>query len=220
MSFFLNYSAEDYEYLLTPAGYVLLTLIMLLVLLSTHFIERKKTPKMSTKSLVYCSAAMALATVTSFIKFGSLPFGGSITLFSMFFVCFIGYLYGPTIGITTGIAYGLLQLVVEPYIFHPLQVILDYPLAFGCLGLSGFFMSKKHGLAIGYVVAVIGRYLCHVVSGYLFFAEYAPENMNPFVYTLYYNATYLVPELILTLILLFIPAVMKGLGQVKKMATE
>lgn len=66
----------------------------------------------------------------------------------------------------------------------------------------------------------MGRYICHVVSGYVFFAEYAPEGMNPMLYTLGYNCTYILPEMIATVILVSIPAVMKALNQVKKMALE
>lgn len=218
MSYFLTYSAEDYEYILTPAGYIALTVILAAVLLSILAFGRKKDMRTNTKQLVFCAVAMALAMITSYIKFGSLPFGGSITLFSMFFISFVGYLYGPSVGITTGLAYGILQLITEPYIYHPLQVLLDYPLAFGMLGLAGFFCAKKHGLVTGYVVGVFGRYLCHVLSGYIFFADYAPEGMNPLLYTLGYNATYLVPELAATVVILFVPAVIKGLGRVKAMA--
>lgn len=169
------------------------------------------------KKMVFCASAMALATVTSFIKFTALPFGGSITLFSMFFICFMGYLYGAKMGLLTGVAYGILQFVLDPYFYMPIQVLLDYPLAFGALGLSGLFYKKKHGLAIGCIVGMMGRYVCHVISGYVFFAEYAPEGMNPLIYTLVYNLTYILPELIATLVMISVPAVAKGLNQVKRM---
>ena len=183
-------------------------------------LSRKNSKKMSAKQLTFCAVAMALALVTSFIKVASLPMGGSITLFSMFFMCFIGYLYGPKIGIMTGVAYGILQLIIEPYIYAPLQVLLDYPLAFGALGLSGFFSKKKFGLTTGVIVGILGRYICHVISGYVFFASYAPEGMNPMIYTLGYNATYIVPELIATVIVVSLPPVMKALKYVKTMANQ
>ena len=97
-------------------------------------------------------------------------------------------------------------------------MLLDYPLAFGALGISGFFHNKRHGLVMGYTLGVIGRYLCHVISGYVFFAEYAPEGMNPMVYTLGYNLTYILPELIATVAVISIPAVAKAIGQVKTQA--
>ena len=138
----------------------------------------------------------------------------------MLFITIIGYFYGAKTGLITGAAYGVLQLITGPYIYAPLQVLLDYPLAFGALGLSGFFCRRKHGLVIGYIVGVIGRYICHVISGYVFFAEYAPEGMNPMIYTLGYNLTYILPEMIVTAVLLCIPVVAKAIGQVKKQANE
>lgn len=220
MSLFVTYSADDYEYLLTPAGYIALVVIMLLVLAGVFFFNKSSKSQLKTKQLVFSALAMGLGMVTSYLKIADLPFGGSITLFSMFFICFVGYLYGTRVGITTAIAYGILQLIIDPYIFAPVQILLDYPLAFGALGLSGIFSGKKHGLVIGYIVGVFGRYLFHVLSGYIFFASYAPEGMNPLLYTLGYNATYIVPELIATIVILCIPAVSKGLLQVKKIAFE
>lgn len=220
MSFFLTYDAENWEYHLTTPGYVVLVILMVAALVIPIVLSRKNSKKMSAKQLTFCAVAMALALVTSFIKVASLPMGGSITLFSMFFMCFIGYLYGPKIGIMTGVAYGILQLIIEPYIYAPLQVLLDYPLAFGALGLSGFFSKKKFGLTTGVIVGILGRYICHVISGYVFFASYAPEGMNPMIYTLGYNATYIVPELIATVIVVSLPPVMKALKYIKTMANQ
>ena len=220
MSFFLTYDAENWEYHLTTPGYVVLVILMVAALVIPIVLSRKNSKKMCAKQLTFCAVAMALALVTSFIKVASLPMGGSITLFSMFFMCFIGYLYGPKIGIMTGVAYGILQLIIEPYIYAPLQVLLDYPLAFGALGLSGFFSKKKFGLTTGVIVGILGRYICHVISGYVFFASYAPEGMNPMIYTLGYNATYIVPELIATVIVVSLPPVMKALKYVKTMANQ
>ncbi len=93
------------------------------------------TPKVITFSAI----ALALATViATFVKFKG-PFwfnGGSITLFSMLLVCMIGYWYGPVVGLTAAFAYSILQFITGPYVMHPAQVILDYPLAFTALGLS------------------------------------------------------------------------------------
>lgn len=216
MSLFLTYNAEAAEYSLTFAGYAGLVILMILVLLVSSTLSGKGSRQMSAKQLSYCAIAMALAMVTSFIKFASLPFGGSITLFSMFFICFIGYLYGVKIGLMTGVAYGILQLITGPYIYAPVQVLLDYPLAFGALGLSGIFWKSRHGLLKGCILGMAGRYVFHVISGYVFFAEYTPEGLNPVLYAVGYNATYILPELIATLILISVPAVAKALSQVKQ----
>ena len=126
--------------------------------------------KITTKQIVFSAMAIALATVISVaIKLPSLPNGGSTTLFSMLIICLIGYWYGPKVSIIAAIAYGILQFVVGPYVVHPLQVILDYPLAFGSLGLSGFFANSKHGLIKGFLVGATGRFIVHCISGVIFY---------------------------------------------------
>lgn len=220
MSLFATYSAENYEFILTPAGYIALIVIMLLAFSGIFFFRGSSQKQIKTKQLVVSALAMGLAVVASYLKLAHLPFGGSITLFSMFFICFIGTLYGTRIGILAAVAYGLLQLILDPYIYTPVQMLLDYPIAFGALGLSGIFSNKKHGLVLGYVTGVIGRLIFHIISGYIFFASFAPEGMNPFVYTVGYNASYIIPELIATVIVISIPAVSSGLLQIKKMAFE
>ncbi|MDD2979105.1 MAG: energy-coupled thiamine transporter ThiT [Hespellia sp.] len=173
-----------------------------------------------TKKLVFSAMAVALAIITSYLKLFEMPMGGSITLFSMFFICLIGYWYGPAVGIATGIAYGLVQFAIQPYILSIPQVICDYPLAFGALGLSGFFANKKHGLQFGYLLGVFGRFCFAVLSGVVFFASYAPEGMNAFVYSVAYNGSYLGAEAIITVILLSLAPVAKALGNVKVMANQ
>lgn len=99
-------------------------------------------------------------------------------------------------------------------------MLLDYPLAFGALGLAGFFNKKKWGLQIGYVIGVFGRFIFSTISGIVFFASYAPEGMNPILYSLGYQASYLVPEAVITLIIISIPPVAKALARVKQNAVE
>lgn len=223
LSFFAVPADDGYGgiiYHLTPFGYAAILLLMLALILipAALFARRSRGVRFETKQLVFCSAAVALSVVTSFIKVYTFPFGGSITLCSMLFVCLIGYWYGPRISLTTGLAYGLLQLVTGPYIVFPLQVLVDYPLAFGALGLSGFFWNSKHGLIKGYLVGVLGRYVFAVLSGWLFFGAYAWEGWAPLPYSLAYNAAYLVPEAVITLMLLFLPPVKKAMDQVKQFA--
>ena len=175
----------------------------------------------TTKKLVFSAAAIALATVISVvIKLPSLPNGGSVTLFSMLCICLVGYWYGLKTGLTAAVAYGILQFITGPYVVHPAQVLLDYPLAFGALGLAGFFNRKKWGLQIGYIVGVIGRFVFATISGVVFFAAYAPEGMSPLAYSAGYQASYLVPEAIITLIIICIPPVSHALAEVRKRAVE
>ncbi len=211
------YSEVETYYTPTLATNVLLFVLIALILIALAAFSGSKR-KIQVKQLTFSAMAVTLGVVTSFIKFAHLPFGGSITLFSMFFVCLIGYMYGTKVGIMTGIAYGLLQLIIDPMIMHPVQVLLDYPLAFGFLGMTGVFSKVRNGLLKGYILGVFGRYLCHVISGFIFFWMYAPEGMNTMVYSLGYNATYILPEAIATAALLLVPAIQKGLMEVKRMA--
>ena len=202
---------------LTTAGYVLtaVAVFALLILIST-LAGKKKT--VNAKQLAFAAGALALAIVTSYIKLFHLPMGGSVTLFSMFFVTLIGYWYGPTVGLMAGVAYGLLQMILDPYIVSIPQMLIDYPFAFGALGLAGFFSEKKNGMIIGYIVSVLGRFVFSVLSGVIFFGMYAPEGMSPLVYAIVYNGSYLATEAAITIILLCVPAVKKALATVKTQA--
>ena len=147
---------------LTGLGYAVSIIAIIVFLLVAAFIrgkasegKKKEGLKTTTKQLVFCAAAMALAFVTSYLKIFSLPFGGSVTLFSMLFICLIGYWYGPGVGILTGLAYGILQFIQEPYVLSFFQVCCDYILAFAALGLAGVFRNSKHGLLKGYLPSTL-----------------------------------------------------------------
>ena len=202
---------------LTTAGYVL-TAVVIFALLIVISALANKNKKISAKQLAFASVALALATVCSMIKVFELPMGGSITLLSMLFVVLIGYWYGPAVGLMAGVAYGLLELILGPYIISLPQMLVDYPFAFGALGLSGFFSEKKNGLLIGYVVSIIGRFFFAVLSGVIFFGMYAPEGMSPLAYSVAYNGSYIFAEGIITIIILMIPAVRSALATVKTQA--
>ena len=159
------------------------------------------------KSLVLCSILVALAAVLGMIKLLHLPYGGSITLLSMLACTLCGYYCGLAKGLTAGLALGLLNLVLGGYVVHPVQLVLDYFLAFTALGLSGLTFKWKNGLISGYVLGGTGRFICSFLSGYIFFAEYAPEGMNPIVYSLIYNFICFGVEAIITVIILSIPVI-------------
>lgn len=183
--------------------------------------NKKRNTRMYVKTLVFSAVAIALAVVTSFIKLFELPMGGSVTLFSMFFVTLVGYWYGPAKGIIAAVVYGVLQFIFTPYFITVPQVICDYVLAFGALGLSGFFNKMKYGLQIGYLVSIFGRFVFAWLSGVLFFAAYADgSGYAAPVYSLLYNGSYIGLEGIVTLIILFIPPVSKALSHVKNMAVK
>ena len=221
MSLFATKLVDEYgnaTYNLTGLGYGALVALMLVLLILACYLTGDKA-KLKTKHLVFSAVAMALAMITSFLKLFEAPMGGSVTLFSMLFICCIGYWYGLRTGIMTGVAYGLLQLISDPYIISLPQMITDYLLAFGALGLSGIFCNKKNGLIKGYIVGVLGRYFFAFLSGLIFFGMYAEgTGMSAPVYSLAYNGSYLGCEAAITLIVLAIPAVNKAFVRVKQMA--
>ena len=236
MSLFLN--QEDSYYSLTTAGTVFLILVIAVLILLTAFLKNmekdtdiKETEKssssktFSTKQLVFSAAAIALGFITSYIKIIDMPWGGSVTLFSMLFVTLIGYWYGPKIGISAGFAYGILQFIQGGggYILSPLQACMDYILAFAALGLSGFFHNKKSGLIKGYIFAIFIRGLFHTIGGYLYWMDYMPENFPQSlaaIYPIAYNYAYILIEGVLTVIILLLPPVKEAMSRVKRLASE
>jgi thiamine transporter len=216
---FLVLTTEDGGYVPTTAGNIaLFVLVVLLFIAMAAFTGSKE--KLRIRQFTFSTMAVTLAVVFSYLRVGQMPYGGTISFFSMFFICLIGYLYGTKAGIMAGIAYGFLNLMLSPSVYYPVQMLLDYPIAFGCLGLAGIFSKSKNGIFKGYLLGISGRYVAHVLSGVIFFYMYAPEGWNPLVYSLWYNAAYIVPDAIVTIILLLLPPVQTALKQVKKMAVE
>ena len=209
---------------LTTVGIAIVIAVIALLLIVAAIVRHKNATHKSaltTKQLVYSAVAIALAVVCSMIKLFDMPMGGSVTLLSMLFIVLIAYWYGPYVGIMTAVAYGLVQFVLEPIFYTIPQMLLDYPLAFGALGLSGLFSYAKNGLVKGYIAGVLGRYFFAFLSGMIFFGAYAADyGMSAPVYSLVYNGIYLSVEAVLTLIVLYLPPVKKVMGQLKTMATQ
>ena len=163
-------------------------------------ISSTQNSKRNLYSLVLCAILIALSFVLGMVKIIPMPYGGSITLFSMLAATLTGYFCGPKWGLTSGVALGLLNLIIDPVILFPLQVL----------------SNKKNGLYIGYIVAIIGRFICSFLSGFLFFGEYAPEGMNPVWYSFLYNIFYIGGEGVLTLLVLALPPVKNTIFRLKK----
>lgn len=216
-------SGEDASYQLTTLGYAALVLAAFLCIgAAVAFVRGSRTGKsgITTRQLMFSAMAMALATVTSMIKLFEAPMGGSVTLCSMLFIVLIGYWYGPKAGILTGVAYGILQLIIDPYILTLPQMLVDYPLAFGALGMSGFFSGSRYGLQKGYLLGIFGRWVFAFLSGYIFFYYYAWEGWNPAVYSAVYNLSYIGIEGAITLVLISLPPMQSALQAVKKLAVD
>lgn len=171
---------------------------------------------MNTKSrilrLTESAVMIALATVLSNVKFIEMPMGGSITAFSMLPIALIAYRYGVKWGTFTGAVYGLMQMMLGMHnlkygtsVWAVLVIILfDYLVAFGVLGAGGLFRKRiknqAFALAAGSVVAGLLRFGCHFISGWVVWGVWAPEGMPAWLYSVTYNAYYMIPETILTAI--------------------
>ena len=191
---------------LTTAGYAVTVVAGIVLFLAAWYLagRRSAEKKMSAKQLVFCGVAIALAYITSYIKIFNMPWGGSITLCSMLFIVLVANWYGVGTGLFVGLAYGILQFIQEPYVLSFFQVCCDYIFAFAALGLAGVFAKSNHGLLKGYILAVVARGAFHALA----------------VYPILYNYSYLLVEGVITVIVISIPAVAKGLARVKKMAVE
>ena len=210
---------------LTTAGYAVTVVAGIVLFLAAWYLagRRSAEKKMSAKQLVFCGVAIAIAYITSYIKIFNMPWGGSITLCSMLFIVLVANWYGVGTGLFVGLAYGILQFIQEPYVLSFFQVCCDYIFAFAALGLAGVFAKSNHGLLKGYILAVVARGAFHALGGYLYWMDYMPDNFPKSltaVYPILYNYSYLLVEGVITVIVISIPAVAKGLARVKKMAVE
>jgi thiamine transporter len=151
--------------------------------------------KILAEIIIFVAMGGALAYLSH--SFFSLPQGGSINL-GMVPIFWLALRRGPKIGIFAGAVLGIVDLAIEPFVVHPIQFLLDYPLPFSCLGLAGFFRKfSTVGPVIGVAVGGTTRFLCHFTSGMVYFANYAPTGVSPIVYSIVYNGTYMVPSIII-----------------------
>ena len=178
--------------------------------------------------LTECAILIALGTVLSFAKIWEMPFGGSVTLLSMLPICLIGFMHGPKWGFGSAFVYSIFQLLTS-HVFawglSPLVLVVcilfDYIIAFSLLGVTGCFRlggeSDNVRVIAGTTLAMVLRFVCHYVSGVTIWASSAPEGWNPWLWSLVYNGTFMLPELIFTLIatiIIFnIPAVRRLLAK-------
>lgn len=171
--------------------------------------------KNNIKSIALSSMLVALAFVLSNVKILSMPFGGSVTAFSMLIISLPGFLFGFPTGFASALVYGLFQFIYGRYMYSIPQVILDYIFAFGSFSLVALFRNKKYGLIIGFTVSCIMRFIFSTISGVVFFADYAPQGMNPIIYSSLYNGAYIFCEMLLSYMIILLPITNKLLNKCK-----
>lgn len=165
--------------------------------------------KFSVRMIVEGGIMIALAMVLNQFKIYKAPQGGSVTAGSMVPIMLFAIRWGIGPGIGVGIVYGLLDFIMNPFFLNMPQFLLDYIIPYGALGFAGLAsnMVKKGkenaylAVIISSTIAVLLRILSHVLSGVIFFSEYAGDQ-NPWIYSIIYNATYLIPELIISIVVL------------------
>ncbi len=158
---------------------------------------------------------LALAQILSYVKFYELPQGGSFTP-AMFPILLFAVRWGLGKGLLVGFAFGVLQLLFDnAYAVGWQSMLLDYLLAFTPLGLAGVFRGKAWGIFPGTVLGCAGRFVVHFISGVTIYRIVAPTEVpgfgtfdNAYLYSLVYNAAYLLPSVIVALVLaavLYVP---------------
>ncbi len=220
--FFSNMFGDLAE--MSLGGWVLL-ILLLAGGIAAFVALRKKSGKSfwTARTMSVGAMCMALASVLSMIKLLPMPMGGSLTPASMLPLLLFAYCYGTVPGLTLGALYGVMQFVLDggQWLWTgAIPNLLDYPIAFGLLGLAGCFnklANEKQGLAFGFLLGCFGRFLASFTSGVVFYAEWAPEGMHPAVYSAGYNAMYMLPECLLCILIgLFIaPRLVRELRRVK-----
>lgn len=190
--------------------------VAVLVILFAGVLLSGKKQKTNTKTMVVSALLVGLSIVLTRITIYSLPQGGSVSLFGMLPIVICAYFFGTRRAVMCGMCVGMIDLIFKPYVIHPIQLLLDYPLAFGAIGFAGLiFMAKKDGIIPAYLFGVLCRYICAVISGVVFFGAYAPEGFSALTWSLWYNVLYLAIEAAGTVILLLIPSVRYSLKRIK-----
>ena len=168
----------------------------------------------NSRRLTEAAIMIAIATILSILKLASLPYGGSVTIASMLPIIIIGYRHGVRWGLLSGLAYGVIQQLLDVNTLSYATswkaavaiILLDYIVAFMVAGLGGVFRNKlKQPIALlwGAILISVLRYACHVISGATVWAGLSIPSKAALAYSLSYNATYMVPEAIVTALIAY-----------------
>lgn len=161
--------------------------------------------------LTESAVMIALAFILSFLKVVDMPYGGSVTAFSMLPIIIIAFRYGTGWGLASGFAFSLLQMLMglsslsyaTSAVAAVAIILLDYIVAFTALGLGGVFRTAVkdlgNAMALGALLTCVLRYICHVISGCTVWAGVSIPTSDGLLYSLGYNATYMIPETLITI---------------------
>ena len=198
--------------------YTFMVLALLVFMAAVMVISGRKNP-WTPRDIAFAAMCVSMSFILSCIKLFTMPQGGTITPASVLPMMIYIVAFGPARGLAVGCAYGLLQLFQGAYVIHPMQLLVDYPMAFGALALGGFVnyikMPERLKLPVAVVLGCIGRYIMAVLSGVIFFAEYAGEQ-GAMVYSLVYNISYLGPDCLVCALVACIPGFGRLINTLRK----
>ena len=190
----------------------LIAIAVVLAAMVAALMISKKRVKWNASMIAKAAVCVALSYILSMIKLFRMPMGGSVTLVSSLPLILFAVAYGPLEGLLVGFAYGLMQLLIDPYVIHPIQLLVDYPMAYGAIALAclgtALPVNNRLKLPLAMVFGYLGRYLMSVLSGVVFFAEYAGEQ-GALIYSLSYNISYLWPEILACVAIALLPGVQR-----------
>lgn len=201
-------------------GWILLAALLVGGIIAYRVIKGGQKTIWTTRMLSVGAMCIALSSVLSMIKLFEMPNGGSVTLVSLLPLILFAYVYGTVPGLILGFVHGMLQFMFGGWFLNVIQLLLDYPLAFAVLGLAGLFnkmKSEQAGLAVGTVVGCAARWFVASLAGLVFWSDLTEGIWPAVVYTVTYNASYMIPECIITAVIAVLvgPRLIKELRKVK-----
>ena len=195
-SYFSGFSEKVGTLVSNPTSIVAMVGLAIIVIALLKF----KKVKLDARMISRIGIALALACVLQILRIYQFPMGGSVTLGGMVPLLLIAFIYGPEVGFLTGFLYGLLNLFMDPYFVHPVQILFDYPLPSLAIGLAGYFKNNK---ILGTSIAFIAKFICHFISGVVFFGSYGAEfGMGPAIYSLAVNGPMVAADAIICIVII------------------
>lgn len=191
----------------TVGLYVSAGILTAAVIAAAFLCDKQGKKGFDSKSIAYAAVCIAMSFALSYLRIVKMPQGGSITIASLVPLMIYAYMFGTKKGVLAGFIYGVLQAFQDPTILHPAQFLLDYPVAFACIGLSGMFATTKAlekipqlQFALGAIVAGLSRFVMHFFSGMFAFGIFAPEGQPVWLYSFTYQAAYVLPDIAIAIV--------------------
>ncbi len=202
------YDSPEYGKLDQVGLYVSAAALVVVAVVAAFLLDRKNDKPFDSRCIALAGITVALSFALSYIKFITLPQGGSVTLASLLPIMLFAYVYGPKKGLFVGLIYGILQAIQDAYIIHPAQFLLDYPIAFSMVAFAGAFSKIKAldklpqiKFALGAILAGGLRFISHLFSGVFAFGASAMDigQQNFWLYSAAYNS-FVFADLVLVVI--------------------